>query len=105
MGYPAGGSGGVVLPETELVSLRIPAGREPAHARHGHRLVGFAAKLSDAGGTGVDHEGDQSALAALYDRHVPGIYDHIARFLRDPFGAEDLVQATFVLPFPKASGP
>jgi RNA polymerase sigma factor (sigma-70 family) len=42
------------------------------------------------------HDGDQHALAALYDRHVPGIYDFLARYLRDPAAAEDLVQTTFV---------
>src|SRR2546430_17714594 len=53
-------------------------------------------ETSDAAlGAALGH-GDQSALAALYDRHMPGIYDHLARYLRDPFAAEDLVQTTFV---------
>jgi RNA polymerase sigma factor (sigma-70 family) len=42
------------------------------------------------------HQGDDSALAALYDRHLPAIYDFLARYLRDPNSAEDLAQTTFV---------
>ena len=36
------------------------------------------------------HQGDESALASLYYRHMPGIYDFLARYLRDPHSAEDL---------------
>jgi RNA polymerase sigma factor (sigma-70 family) len=53
-------------------------------------------ETSDAALGAALGQGDQSALAALYDRHMPGIYDHLARYLRDPFAAEDLVQTTFV---------
>jgi RNA polymerase sigma factor (sigma-70 family) len=42
------------------------------------------------------HDGDESALAALYDRHLSGIYDFLARLVRDPAAAEDLTQMTFV---------
>jgi len=42
------------------------------------------------------HRGDESALAALYDRHMPAIYDYLARYLRDHHSAEDLTQVTFV---------
>ncbi|MDQ6790804.1 MAG: sigma-70 family RNA polymerase sigma factor [Candidatus Dormibacteraeota bacterium] len=41
-------------------------------------------------------DGDEAALAALYDRHLPGIYDFLARLVRDPPAAEDLTQMTFV---------
>jgi RNA polymerase sigma factor (sigma-70 family) len=41
-------------------------------------------------------DGDESALAALYDRHLPGIYDFLGRLVRDPAAAEDLTQMTFV---------
>src|ERR1700716_1905297 len=41
-------------------------------------------------------QGDEAALAGLYDRFMPGIYDFLARFLHDRFAAEDLAQMTFV---------
>jgi RNA polymerase sigma factor (sigma-70 family) len=41
-------------------------------------------------------QGDEAALGALYDRFMPGIYDFLARFLNDRFGAEDVAQMTFV---------
>src|SRR3979411_1115602 len=41
-------------------------------------------------------EGDEAALAAIYDRYMPGIYDFLARFLRDRSAAEDLAQMTFI---------
>jgi RNA polymerase sigma factor (sigma-70 family) len=41
-------------------------------------------------------DGDEAALAALYDRHMSGIYDFLARLVRDPAAAEDLTQMTFV---------
>jgi RNA polymerase sigma factor (sigma-70 family) len=40
--------------------------------------------------------GDAAALGQLYDRHVRGIHDFLARFTRDPAAAEDLVQSTFL---------
>src|SRR5207245_5813346 len=42
------------------------------------------------------HDGDQAALAALYDRHLRGVYDFVARVVRDPAAAEDLTQMTFI---------
>jgi RNA polymerase sigma factor (sigma-70 family) len=51
---------------------------------------------SDAALGAALNDGDQHALAALYDRHMPGIYDFLARYLRDPAAAEDVVQTTFV---------
>ena len=41
-------------------------------------------------------QGDEAALAGIYDRFMPGIYDYLARFLHDRFAAEDLAQMTFV---------
>src|ERR1700730_3608263 len=41
-------------------------------------------------------ERDARTDAPLYDRHMPGIYDFLARYLRDPHSAEDLAQTTFV---------
>src|ERR1700716_2682166 len=41
-------------------------------------------------------DGDEAALAALYDRHLPGIYDFLARLVRDPPAAEDLPQMTLL---------
>jgi RNA polymerase sigma factor (sigma-70 family) len=41
-------------------------------------------------------DGDEAALAALYDRHLPGLYDFLGRLVRDPPAAEDLTQMTFV---------
>ncbi len=40
--------------------------------------------------------GDPAALGQLYDRHVRGIHDFLARFTRDPAAAEDLAQSTFL---------
>jgi RNA polymerase sigma factor (sigma-70 family) len=42
------------------------------------------------------HDGDEAALAALYDRHLRGVYDFIARVVRDPAAAEDLTQMAFI---------
>jgi RNA polymerase sigma factor (sigma-70 family) len=41
-------------------------------------------------------DGDEAALAALYDRHLRAVYDFVARVVRDPASAEDLTQMTFV---------
>jgi RNA polymerase sigma factor (sigma-70 family) len=41
-------------------------------------------------------DGDEAALAALYDRHLRGVYDFVARVVRDPSGAEDITQMTFI---------
>jgi RNA polymerase sigma factor (sigma-70 family) len=41
-------------------------------------------------------DGDQAALAALYDRHLRGVYDFVARVVRDPAAAEDITQMTFI---------
>lgn len=40
--------------------------------------------------------GDAEALGELYDRHVRGIHDLLARFVRDRSAAEDLAHATFL---------
>ena len=40
--------------------------------------------------------GDTDALGQLYERHVSGIHDYLARFTRDPAAAEDLAHSTFV---------
>src|SRR5436853_1284235 len=77
--------GCVVLPEAELVPLRVLAGREPAHVRDGHRVVGLAAELLHACGAVLDvvygevdarstlaglHVRDRSALLVADPRHV-----------------------------------
>src|SRR5262245_24424684 len=66
-----GGSGRVGLPEAELVAVRVGAGREPAHARHRHRLVGLAPELGHARGARVDVvDAEVRARAALAGLHV-----------------------------------
>jgi RNA polymerase sigma factor (sigma-70 family) len=55
-----------------------------------------AEPVSDAALGAALHAGDQSALASLYDRHMPAIYDFLARYLRDPSSAEDVAQNTFL---------
>jgi RNA polymerase sigma factor (sigma-70 family) len=40
--------------------------------------------------------GDTDALGELYDRHVRGLHDFLARFTGDPAGAEDLAHSTFL---------
>jgi hypothetical protein len=42
------------MPEAELVPVGVFASHEPAHARHGHRLVRLAAKFPPRCGAGVD---------------------------------------------------
>jgi RNA polymerase sigma-70 factor, ECF subfamily len=39
---------------------------------------------------------DQQAFAQLYDRHVHAVYGTVMRYLRDPGGAEDVVQETWL---------
>src|SRR3981081_1339767 len=41
-------------------------------------------------------EGDEAALAGLYDRYMPGIYDFLGRSLRGRSAAEDVAQLTFI---------
>jgi RNA polymerase sigma factor (sigma-70 family) len=41
-------------------------------------------------------EGDEAALAGLYDRYMPGIYDFLGRSLCDRSAAEDIAQLTFI---------
>src|SRR5581483_9133215 len=61
----------VVLPEAELVPLRVGAGREPAHVRNRHRVAGLAAELADARRAGVDVvDVEVRANAALARLHV-----------------------------------
>ncbi len=43
--------------------------------------------------------GDLNALGALYQRHLPALYDFLARTVRKPAIAEDLAQTTFVQAF------
>src|SRR5206468_1692123 len=53
------------------VAVRVGAGREPAHARHRHRLVGLAAELAHARRTGIDVvDAEVRARAALPGLHV-----------------------------------
>jgi RNA polymerase sigma factor (sigma-70 family) len=40
--------------------------------------------------------GDETALGALFERHSGRVYDFALRLLRDPAGADDVVQTTFV---------
>ena len=40
-------------------------------------------------------EGDESALATLYDRWSPVVYSLVAHLLKDADGAEDVVEETF----------
>jgi RNA polymerase sigma factor (sigma-70 family) len=65
---------------------------EQPEARSGE----FLDEPSDAALGAALSRGDESALASLYDRHLPAIYDYLARYLRDPSAAEDLAQITFV---------
>src|SRR5262245_54859961 len=54
------------------------------------------ADASDAELAGRLRAGDAAALGQLYDRHVRGIHDFLARLLRDPVAAEDLTHSTFL---------
>ncbi|MFQ5429615.1 MAG: RNA polymerase sigma factor [Phycisphaerae bacterium] len=40
--------------------------------------------------------GDESAFPVLVERYAPGLYQFVARFVRDGATAEDIVQETFV---------
>src|SRR5205823_11084329 len=70
------------LPETELVAVRVAAGREPAHLRDRHRIVGLAAELLHPRGACVDvvdaEVRPRALLARLHGR------DRAARRLADP---------------------
>jgi len=52
--------------------------------------------LSDAELANRLEAGDTDALGQLYERHVGGIHDYLARFTRDPAAAEDLTHSTFL---------
>jgi RNA polymerase sigma factor (sigma-70 family) len=41
-------------------------------------------------------DGSESALAQLYDQHLPAVYDFLSRYLRDAAAAEELAHLTFV---------
>ena len=69
------------------------AGNSPT--RTGHSVAVLEAPTDAALGAAL-HQGDETALASLYDRHMAAIYDYLARYLRDPHSAEDLTQVTFV---------
>ena len=47
--------------------------------------------------------GDDEAFATLYDQTAPGIFDFLARVVRDRSTAEDLTQSTFVRAFESRS--
>jgi RNA polymerase sigma factor (sigma-70 family) len=68
------------------------------HLRHACRSMrtGGLETDSDAVLARALIEGDEAALAGIYDRFMPGIYDFLGRFLHDRFAAEDLAQMTFV---------
>jgi RNA polymerase sigma factor (sigma-70 family) len=73
------------------------SGRSATQERQAEARVDVASEqLSDAALGAALHQGDDGALASLYDRHLPAIYDFLARYLRDPNSAEDLAQTTFV---------
>jgi RNA polymerase sigma factor (sigma-70 family) len=57
---------------------------------------GSAATTTDTHLGWALRDGDEAALRTLYDRHLPGLYDFLSRFLRDPSAAEDLAQLTFI---------
>src|SRR5918994_682158 len=69
----------VVLPEPELVALRVLADGEPAHAWHRQRLAGLAAELGDTRVVSLDVVGAEvdarSATVALcsHDRAALGV--------------------------------
>jgi RNA polymerase sigma-70 factor (ECF subfamily) len=48
-------------------------------------------------------EGDEAALAALYDRWAQAVYSVVAHLLRDADGAEDVVEETFWQVWQRAS--
>jgi RNA polymerase sigma factor (sigma-70 family) len=57
---------------------------------------GSAATTTDTDLGRALRDGDEAALGTLYDRHLPGLYDFLSRFLHDPSAAEDLAQLTFI---------
>src|SRR5205814_8878017 len=71
----------VVLPEAELVPVRVRAGREPAHAGDRHRLVRLAPELLHARRAGVDVvDVEVRARTSLAGLHVG---DRPARLVAD----------------------
>lgn len=67
--------------------------------RTGSGAVRVAAGASDAALATRARAGDAEAFGALYERHAPGVYDFLARLLRDRVAAEDLTQTTFLRAF------
>src|SRR5437899_6195765 len=90
--FPCCGSGLGVMPRPR----RCWCLERMTDLQAGPRTAGELKDASDAALGAALHDGDQHALAALYDRHMPGIYDFLASYLRDPAAAEDVVQTTFV---------
>src|SRR5207247_6634152 len=62
----------IVLPEAELVSVRVLAGHEPSHVGDRHRLARLAAELPDTRRAGLDlvdvEVGARASLAGLHVR-------------------------------------
>src|SRR6266436_8121136 len=73
---------GVVLPEAELVPVRVLARGEPTHGRHRHRVAGLAAELLHPPRAGLDvvdvEVGAHPVLAGLHVR------DRRALLVADP---------------------
>ena len=64
--------------------------------------LSFSAQLSPYSSLGDDalvslvQQGDESALATLFDRHAKVVYSVALRVLRDPSAAEDIMQEVFM---------
>ena len=68
-----------------------------------NRETGMSTTLPDPGGAQLDADllgkvqrGDESAMAAIYDRYSKVVYSVALRVLRDPASAEDVLQEIFM---------
>jgi RNA polymerase sigma-70 factor, ECF subfamily len=85
------------------VSDRLPAAPRSPAAPGGARLAVIDGTVTGDQLAESDAElierivaGDQSAFAAVYDRHVDVVYGSVVRFLRDREGAEEVVQDAYL---------
>lgn len=68
-----------------------------------NRETGMSTTIPDPGGAQLDADllgkvqrGDESAMAAIYDRYSKVVYSVALRVLRDPASAEDVLQEIFM---------
>ncbi len=72
---------------THVASIGYPSHAAPLPTSPAAHDLGLLARLA---------EGDETALARLYDRHAAAVYATALSIVRQPATAEDIVQETFL---------